>query len=198
MRKFSKELAKERLKKATENLDKVFKVLPPILLAVLIAALIFWLIKNPGSPFNRKPQPSPQPSPQTIFYESPSPQPPQSTPSAATKSASKKGCCTNLSGKPIPYPPTQDCLGQFSTGLTNLDQIVKSVKEQTGLVLGGITNETEFNGYVTSSTVNNSLKYTVHLYQTDALNNEYTPPYRYKATSCTPELKEKLEKVLNP
>ena len=197
MKKLSLEKLKSQFQKAKSKLSKVFKISVPALFIILIIALIVWLLlkRLPGI---LNPKNNPSPSPINQAQQSPIPQTPQSTSSAATKSASRKGCCTSLSGEPIPYPPIHDCLGEFSTSLTNLDQIVKTVKEQTGLVLGRITTETEFNGYISSNTVNDTVKYTVYLYQADAINNDYTPPYRYKATTCTPELKEKMQKVLNP
>lgn len=182
----------------SESRGDVKNLLFYLLVAVIVGFILFMLFKI----FSKKPNiPKAVPTPTNQQQESP-PATPGAKPatSSAREEDSSKKCCTTLSGEQIGPPSKTECTDhEFGTSIRDLSDILKAVNKATGLVLVGDGTSREFNGYVSSGIGKENLsKYSIYLYQTDALNYEYDPPYRYKATPCTNELKEKLEKALNP
>ena len=170
--------------KLSSILFGIFTLLPIVILILILLKLV------PGTGTN----PSTSPSPEVEGQSQPSGEPGKSDDSGEKedgKKTSDKKCCTDpTAGEQIGYPGSVECVQYgFDKTVDNLEAFLAEA-DKNGLKLVGIPGQTEFNGYVSS--VMGLDKYAVYLYSQDALNYEYDPPYRYKATECTEELKQKL------
>lgn len=106
-------------------------------------------------------------------------------------------CCFSSTGQEIPMPKEENCqvFEIERSSKLDLDSLAQTIENETGLILVKRGDGGELNGYLVARTIGNVYKYEIHFYQSDAINYEYNPPYTYKSTKCTPEVKEKLSQI---
>lgn len=203
MNKLSFEKFNEQIERFKSKLKKYSKILIACLSVAAFIGLLVWLFLRQPHPSKRsvpsfetnKPQEQQSQKPK----ESTSTPPAKSASPSAQTSTSKK-CCTNAkSGQHVDRPPYALCIEyEFGKTMNNVNRIIDSLGG-TGLTLQGANGKHEFNGFISSITGQASLsKYAIYLYSENTLNHEFEPPYLYKTTPCTDELKDKITKVLDP
>ena len=175
------------------NQDRIIYIIGVVFVAIILFMIFKVINKKPNVPAVPPPAPSeqPQPPPATSGAR-------PATPSASEKS--NKKCCKTLSGEDVDKPSASECTDKyFGSNINSIEELAAVVKGATGLVLEGDGLTREINGYVSTAIgLGNQKRYVIHLYDQDALNYDYDPPYRYKSTPCIDGLKEKINKALNP
>lgn len=186
--------------KVLKFLSSSFKVLTALLIAALVTFILWWLI-NRVIPRIGKEEPTPTP------VASPTPRPEPIGPVESTESAQDKArlvpgnsqCCWNmLSGVWVGKPPSVECMEyEFGKSMRDMDRMLLALKD-AGVVLFGTGGQREFNGFVSSRIGRESLSnYMIYVYSDNTINYEYDPPYVYRSTACTNELKAKIREKLD-